>query len=79
MKLIHNLLIELNAAGECLQEAWAARRYYPFWRHLRLLWQLRDKDPDLCCCGAYIGQGGDICGHGGCRSAKEYYITESLK
>lgn len=26
-----------------------------------------------------MGQGGSICAHGGCRSAKEYAISEELK
>ncbi len=38
-------------------------------------WKYRHKDPEVCCCGCNMGQGGDICRHGGCRSAKEYAIT----
>lgn len=42
-------------------------------------WQYRKQDENLCCCGCDIGKGGDICYHGGCRSAKEYAITCLLK
>jgi hypothetical protein len=29
-------------------------------------------DPVTCCCGSFVGEGGDICHHGGCRSMVEY-------
>lgn len=38
----------------------------------------RNQDPDVCCCGSYVGKGGDICRHGGCRSMKEYTIDVRL-
>lgn len=49
-----------------------------FWRRWLALWRYRKIDPDLCCCGSQMGQGGSICHHGGCRSAKEYAITREL-
>lgn len=48
---------------------------------LRLAWlrfRFRRIDPLLCCCGSNIGQGGDICRHGGCRSAKEHAVSTAL-
>ena len=49
-----------------------------FWRRWLALWRHRKIDPDLCCCGSRMGQGGSICHHGGCRSAKEYAITREV-
>lgn len=49
-----------------------------FWRRWLARWRYRKIDPDLCCCGSQMGQGGSICHHGGCRSAKEYAITREL-
>ena len=49
-----------------------------FWRRWLAQWRYRKIDPDLCCCGSQMGQGGSICHHGGCRSAKEYAITREL-
>lgn len=46
---------------------------------LRLKWKYRSIDPGLCCCGSMIGEGGDICHHGGCRSAVEYAIHYELE
>lgn len=45
-----------------------------WWRVLKAKWRYRKIDPEICCCGCMIGEGGDICYHGGCRSAKEYAI-----
>lgn len=42
-------------------------------RHAR--WKFRHVDPNVCCCGCDLGTGGDICAHGGCRSAKDYAIS----
>lgn len=47
------------------------------WIEFRLRWKHRKIEDDLCCCGATIGEGGDICGHGGCRSAKDYVIMSA--
>jgi hypothetical protein len=47
-------------------------------RRAWLAWRYRKIDPNLCCCGDWIGQGGSICGHGGCRSAKEYAISREM-
>jgi hypothetical protein len=44
-------------------------------RLLHARWKFRHVDPNVCCCGCDLGTGGDICGHGGCRSAKAYAIT----
>lgn len=41
-------------------------------------WKYRHYDHDICCCGDYMGHGGSICYHGGCRSMKEYIITSEL-
>jgi hypothetical protein len=30
-------------------------------------------DESYCCCGSVVGEGGSICAHGGCVSAKHYY------
>ena len=46
-----------------------------FWKTWIARWRYRKIDPDLCCCGSQIGEGGSICGHGGCRSAKEYAVS----
>lgn len=43
-----------------------------FLRRAYLRWRLRHIPDDLCCCGETMGRGGEICRHGGCRSAKEY-------
>jgi len=45
---------------------WSVRRKY------------RHEDPNVCCCGCLMGQGGSICHHGGCRSAKEYAISSEM-
>lgn len=50
-----------------------------FWVIVYLHWKHRDKDPEVCCCGCYMGKGGSICYHGGCRSMKEYIITCDLE
>ena len=42
-------------------------------------WKYRHADPDICCCGCEWGKGGDICHHGGCRSAKEFAMTAFVK
>jgi len=47
-------------------------------RRRRLEWKYRNEDPDVCCCGCMMGQGGSICHHGGCRSMKEYCITSEM-
>lgn len=61
-----------------IRRAWNAE----FWNVLkrkpkewRARWRHRKIDPDLCCCGSQMGQGGSICHHGGCRSAREYAIN----
>lgn len=50
---------------------WIRKLYYE--------WHFRFVDPDLCCCGCKMGEGGSICHHGGCRSAREYAITCCLE
>lgn len=45
---------------------------------LRLRLKYRKIEDDLCCCGATIGEGGEICRHGGCRSAKDFAITSAV-
>lgn len=50
-------------------------RFENWLKSLYLKWVYRFVDEDLCCCGSYMGQGGSICGHGGCRSAKEYAMS----
>lgn len=35
----------------------------------------RHVDPEICCCGCIMGDGGSICYHGGCRSMLEYART----
>jgi hypothetical protein len=70
---------ELLKGDTVIGEAWRARKHESFWKRLTLEWKYRRQDENICCCGAYIGQGGEICYHGGCRSQKEYVITESLK
>lgn len=47
-------------------------------RRRRVEWKYRNEDPDVCCCGCMMGQGGSICHHGGCRSMKEYCITSEM-
>lgn len=49
-----------------------------FWRKILARWKYRKIDPKLCCCGSIIGEGGSLCHHGGCRSAKEYAISSEL-
>jgi hypothetical protein len=44
-------------------------------RTLMAHWKYRNIDPELCCCGDQMGEGGFMCHYGGCRSAKEYAIT----
>lgn len=69
------------ARGYALRRAWNAEFWKAGkmrWRRMRLGWKYRKVDPDLCCCGSHIGQGGSICSHGGCRSAKEYAIASEL-
>lgn len=51
------------------------KHLYALW----LKWRYRKVDPELCCCGDVMGEGGSICGHGGCRSAKEYAITSQTE
>ena len=49
---------------------------------LCLRWKYRRLDPDVCCCGNLISRAkpyDSICAHGGCRSLKEYCITEAMK
>lgn len=46
---------------------------------LYLRFKYRKYDDTICCCGASIGSGGDICYHGGCRSLKEYIITKEIE
>lgn len=43
-----------------------------------LEWKYRKHDPELCCCGEMIGDGGSICAHGGCRSAVEWCVTSQV-
>lgn len=62
------------ARGYVLRRMWNAE----FWKSWLARWRHRKIDPDLCCCGSRMGQGGSICHHGGCRSAKEYAITREL-
>ena len=50
-----------------------------WFRKIVAMWCYRNNDPDICCCGSMLGQGGDICHHGGCRSAKEYAITRACE
>lgn len=38
-------------------------------------WKYRHIDPDVCCCGGYVSQGGYGC-IASCRSEKEYVISE---
>lgn len=40
-------------------------------------WKYRDKDPEVCCCGGYIGRDCDYAM--GCRSMLEYVITSYAK
>lgn len=47
------------------------------WIEFRLRWKHRRIEDDLCCCGATIGEGGEICRHGGCRSAKDFVIMSA--
>ena len=61
--------------GRTSEDKRMLRRLYELW----LEWKYRNVDPELCCCGDTIGQGGSICYHGGCRSAKEYAITSRLE
>lgn len=49
-----------------------------FWKVWVARWKYRKICPELCCCGTQMGQGGSICGHGGCRSVKEYAITRDV-
>lgn len=51
-----------------------ARKLYTRW----LEWKYRKYDDTVCCCGARMGEGGSICHHGGCRSAKENMITNRV-
>lgn len=44
-----------------------------------LKFKYRHQDGSVCCCGCTIGQGGDICHHGGCRSMKDYVIEKELE
>ncbi len=74
---LRELLLSTRPLGEAYQ-GWRYRGE-PFFKRLRLELKYRQQDPNICCCGSYIGQGGDICYHGGCRSQKEYVITESMK
>lgn len=46
------------------------------WAIAKRHWELRNVDPEICCCGSMIGTGGSICHHGGCRSAKEYALCD---
>jgi len=55
------------------------KSFYVWCRKLWLNWKYRHYDPDVCCCGCMMGEGGSICHHGGCRSMKEYVITSELK
>lgn len=57
-----------------IRRAWNSR----FWRVWLVRWRYRNTDPDVCCCGSNIGEGGELCYHGGCRSMKEYAITKEL-
>ena len=69
------------ARSYALRRAWNAEFWKGWktkWRKAKLSWKYRRVDPDLCCCGSQMGQGGSICHHGGCRSAKEYAITREL-
>lgn len=59
------------------------RRMYNAWprlrRWLKLVWlkhRYRHIDPEVCCCGGYVGKG---CQMGCCRSAKEYAISQELE
>jgi len=44
-----------------------------------LEWKYQNVDPEVCCCGELIGNGGSICAHDGCRSAREYAITSAIE
>ena len=48
-------------------------------KRLYLNFKYRGYDPDICCCGGTVGEGSEICRHGGCRSLKEYTITRELE
>lgn len=48
-----------------------------FWAPWVARWKARHIDPDLCCCGCNMGKGGDICFHGGCKSAKKHFIESA--
>ncbi len=65
--------------GECFDfmflEPFSLRRWI---KRNWLTWKYRKIDPNLCCCGCELGQGGSICHHGGCRSMKEYCITTEI-
>jgi hypothetical protein len=45
-------------------------------------WKYRNIDPNICCCGSNMNESkawDSVCNHGGCRSAKEYAITNAVE
>ena len=50
---------------------------FNFFKKLWLLWQYRHIDPDVCCCGGNVSEGGYGC-PASCRSANEYAISSAL-
>lgn len=80
MTMQSNLILTFWMTVLSIVRSYVVRRMWnaEFWTMLPLRWEYRHIDPDECCCGCTIGEGGDICGHGGCRSAKEYAISTRL-
>lgn len=68
--------------GYVLRRAWNSefwKSWKKSWQMAFLMWKYRKMDPDLCCCGRVMSMVDNVCEDHGCRSAKEYAITQELQ
>lgn len=76
----HNFILTSWMTLISVARSYVIRRMWnaEFWKGWKVRWRHRKIDPDLCCCGCMMGEGGSICHHGGCRSAKEHAIASEM-
>lgn len=81
MTWTNNFIITFWMTVVSIARQYVIRRMWnaEFWKGWVARWKYRKIDPELCCCGTNMGEGGSVCGHGGCRSAKEYAITQAVE